>query len=383
MIFPPDKLADFKGRIPSGIQHELGSASLEALSLRELLALANDKQLQEWESLQLAYASTQGDEELRTIISEQYPGVEAKNIVTFCGAQEAIFVTYHALLSASDSVLCVEPIYSPLRLIPEGIGASVSSVHLKEGATEWTLDMDEVINVLKALKGKNKLFAINFPHNPTGAQLKKSDFELLVGNARENNTWLLSDEVFRGLESTPEQQLPAAASVYEKGISLGVLAKAYALGGVRVGWLACQDEDFIARALSIKSYLSICCSKADELLSKIALSHSAVILQRNIEIINTNIKHFDSFQKRMADHVRWLSPQVGFLAFPQFSRKSFSCEDSEAAISQLMSETSVSLIPGKYYSESCRQHFRLGLGLKSFQEDLDALERGIRKIISD
>lgn len=381
MIFPPDKLADFNGRVPSHIKHVLGSASLQALSLRELLALANDEQVQEWENLQLAYASNQGDEELRTLISKQYPGLAAKNIVTFCGAQEAIFVAYHALLSASDSVLCVEPIYSPLRLVPEGIGATVHSVHLKNVLNEWALDMEEVIHSLKSLKGKNKLFTINFPHNPTGAQIKKTDFELIVDTARENNTWLLSDEVFRGLEPTAKHQLPAAASSYEKGISLGVLAKAYALGGVRVGWLASQDQQFIDRVLSIKSYLSICCGKADELLSKIALSHSAAILQRNIAIINANVKAFDAFQKRMSSEINWIPPQVGFLAFPRFASKSSDCEDSEAIIHQLMSRNSVSLIPGKYYSDSCRQHFRLGLGLKSFQKDLIALESGIGEIL--
>lgn len=376
MIFPPDSLAEFKSRIPSQVKHSLGAASLEPFSLQELLALADEEQLQEWNSLELAYASDQGDEELRNLISDQHPGLSAKNVVTFCGAQEAIFVAYHALLSANDSVLCVDPIFPPLRLVPQGIGASVQSINLKEVANEWTLDMGEVAHFLKALKGSNKLFTINFPHNPTGAQLKNSEYKLIVDEVRKNNTWLLSDEVFRGLESSPVLQLPSAASVYEKGISVGVLAKAYALGGVRVGWLACQDEAFIQSVLSIKSYLSMCCGKVDELLSKIALRNSSSILQRNIDIINFNTKIFDDFQQRQSEHVHWIPPKVGYMAFPRFD-----CEDSEVVIQQLMSNSLTSLIPGKYFSDICGQHFRLGLGLKSFQKDLDALESGLGKIL--
>ncbi|GAB1267732.1 pyridoxal phosphate-dependent aminotransferase [Aurantivibrio infirmus] len=382
MIFPPDKLAEFKKHNAGSIRHEMGSALLQAYSLRELLAFANQEQLQQWEDLQLPYASDQGDEELRTLISAQYPGLQAKNIVTFCGAQEAIFVSYHALLSASDAVLCVEPIYFPLRLVPQGIGASVSTVSLKESEKEWTLDLDEVFDSIKALKGNEKLFAINFPHNPTGAQLAKNEFESILECASDNNTWVLSDEVFRGLESEPDRQLPTAASCYEKGISIGVMSKAYALGGIRVGWLASQDEKFIQRVMSIKSYLSICGSKVDELLSKIALSNSSAILQRNIELINANVKVFEAFQKRCSNICRWIIPEAGFLAFPRFVTDFSATGDSEDLIRPLMNEHSVSLIPGKYYSSSCQQHFRLGLGLKSFQQDLNAFEKGIESILA-
>ena len=54
---------------------------------------------------------------------------------------------------------------------------------------------------------------INFPHNPTGAHIGAAVQRRLVEIAESAGAILFSDEVYRGLESRPEQMLPCAASL--------------------------------------------------------------------------------------------------------------------------------------------------------------------------
>ena len=62
---------------------------------------------------------------------------------------------------------------------------------------------------------------------------------------RERNIYLFSDEVYRLLERRPEMTLPQVADLYERGLSLGVMSKAYGLPGLRLGWIASKDVELL------------------------------------------------------------------------------------------------------------------------------------------
>ena len=114
---------------------------------------------------------------------------------------------------------------------------------------------------------------------------KDDELETIVEHCANNDCRLFSDEVFRGLDYRPADRLLPVASLYKKGISLGLISKAYGLGGVRVGWLACQDLYPIKRMLEIKHYLSICNGRADEISAMIALQQAPMLLQKHSETI--------------------------------------------------------------------------------------------------
>ena len=88
-----------------------------------------------------------------------------------------------------------------------------------------------------ALRPNTKLISINFPNNPTGKILPRASFDALVEICRSRGIWLFSDEVYRLIERDPALRLPQAADVYERGISLNVMSKAYGLAGLRINHL--------------------------------------------------------------------------------------------------------------------------------------------------
>ena len=107
--------------------------------------------------------------------------------------------------------------------------------------------------------------------------------------------YLFSDEVYRLLERRREMTLPQVADLYEKGLSLGVMSKAYGLPGLRIGWIGCRDRELLMRMERMKHYLSICNSGPSEALAGIALKNRQSILERNNALVRTNLDLLDDF----------------------------------------------------------------------------------------
>jgi hypothetical protein len=98
-----------------------------------------------------------------------------------------------------------------------------------------------------------------------------------INDIRRTKTWL--DEVYRLVERHPEIALPQVAEIYERGLSLGVMSKAYGLSALRIEWIACKDRVLVRLVGRVKHYTSICNAAPSELLAEIALKARDRILR--------------------------------------------------------------------------------------------------------
>ena len=358
MKFPEYKLVKFQSENAHRSKYFMGASGPEAISLQELLSLSSAEDRQRWQGFSLGFASSQGDEQLRELIAAEYPGLSAQNIITFAGAQEAIYATYHALLNAADKTQVITPVYEPLSIVAELIGAEVNKVPMKNADSSWQLDMDAWTD---RFHPHTKLAVINFPHNPTGAMISRLQLQVMVDQCRDYDCWLFSDEVFRGLEYREADRLPPLASSYEKGISLGVMSKAYGLGGVRIGWVACQDTKLIHQLHEIKQYLSICNSRADEVLASIVLKNSRKLLTQNVEMIRNNLQIIEAASEQFSDRVEWYPPMAGCVAYPRVKN----VDAANGFVEEVLDKTGILLVPGECFQQG-EAHFRAGFGGRSF-----------------
>lgn len=364
------RLADFQRRAAPYIKYAMGASAPEPVSSSNLLRLADDDLRKQWQDFSLGYTDSMGDAALRQLISEQYPGLSGDNIIVFSGAQEAIYALNHVLLCALDKVQVITPLFEPLKLVPEMIGAQVSTVPMQIVDDRWQLDVDQWIS---RLPHDAKLATVNFPHNPTGAMISRLQQEMMVEHCRSQGTWLFSDEVFRGLEHDLVSQLPAVAGLYEKGVSLGVMSKAYGLGGVRIGWLATQDRQLISRLLEFKQFLSICPGRADELLAMIALQNRQLMLDNNLQLIQQNLQKLQQVFGELKEHIRWLQPQAGCSAYPAF----VCATDSREKAWDLLEQSGVMVVPGYCFLQG-KAHFRVGFGRIDFDRALGVFASSLR-----
>jgi hypothetical protein len=323
--------------------------------------------------MRLGYIETYGTPALRAAIAATYRGLAPEDIIAFAGAEEGIFCAMHALLDRDSHAVIVTPNYQSSETLPLSICAT-TGIALREN-DNWALDLDEV---RVALRPNTKLVLINFPHNPTGKVVDRATFDGLVALCAERGIHLFSDEVYRGLERRPEIQLPQAAEVTERGISLNVMSKAYGLPGLRVGWIACKDRALLSRMERIKHYLSICNAAPSEHLAVIALKFRARILARNLALIETNLRAMGDFFEEFAELFDWQIPDGGCIGFPRYKGK----DGVEVFSRNLAEEIGVVVLPASIYQSALgptpTDRFRIGFGRTYVPEGLAAMRAWLR-----
>ena len=371
--FPDYLLNQYQAANNAAATSRLSAASLEPLTLQMMMEYATEEELAQWHGLSLQYADERGSVELRSLISSQYPGLEADNILLFSGATEALFCAFNATVTAGNTVVAITPAYEPLLAIPKALGAQVKAITLhksggplttdsgREAHGSWQFPVDELQNHLQG--GVDQL-VINFPHNPSGAHINKATQSSIVEIALSANAWLFSDEVFRGLEHDVKHQLPPIASLYARGISLGSVAKPHGLGGVRIGWLACQNKEVLQRALTIKRSLSICPAITDEWLATVALRNSKKLIAASQLLLSKHIDLIENSVSALGGRLNWLSPQAGCVAFPEIGDSI----DVGQLAEKLLTDRGIMMIPGNCFPSLYQNHFRLGYGLKNFPD---------------
>ncbi|MBX2836540.1 MAG: aminotransferase class I/II-fold pyridoxal phosphate-dependent enzyme [Gammaproteobacteria bacterium] len=350
-------------------KHHLTASDAESLSIKDLLAMANDTDRQGFEELWLGYTETYGAPELRQVIADTYTNQNSDNILCFSGASEGIFAANNVLLDKDSHAIVVTPNYQSHESLPLAIGEATGvALNPDDG---WSLDIDQI---KAAIKPNTRLLTINFPHNPTGTILPLDRYQALIELCRIHGIYILHDEIFHGLGETGTQHLPFISDVYERGLSLNVMSKAYGLPGLRVGWIACHDKAVLAKMERMKHYLSICNSAPSEQLTLIALKNKDKLLARTCNIIDNNLPKWDAFFARHPTLFEWQRPDGSCMAFPKYTGK----EGVETFTHNLIEQAGVLFLPSTIYQSELSptpiDRFRLGFGRHGLDDGLAALE---------
>ncbi|WP_422040107.1 aminotransferase class I/II-fold pyridoxal phosphate-dependent enzyme [Roseibium sp.] len=365
-------------------QHHMTASDLESMSLSELLSLASDEDRAGFETLWLGYTETWGAPALRREIAGTYDRLSDSNILCLAGAGEGLYAIPNILLTRDDHAIVPTPNYQGSETIPlsicdvTGVPMDYAPPSVSNGAQGgWRLDLDRLKD---AIRPNTKLISLNFPHNPTGLLLSGDDLEALVSLARTHGIYILSDEVYRGVELDEANRMPQMADIYEHGISLNVMSKAYGLPGLRIGWIASQDRDLLQKTERFKHFLSICNSGPSEVLALIALKARQKILSRNRSIMLENAAALERVFSAFPDLFEWQRPMGGCVAFPRYRGP----DGVETFTQRLIEESGVLLLPSSIYAsdlgDTPQDHFRIGIGRDQvFKDGLTAMEAHLDK----
>ena len=297
------------------------------------------------------------------------------DILTFAGAEEGIFVAMKSILNAKDHAIIITPNYQSAQTIPESI-CDVTPVNL-DAENNWDLDLNKIKN---SVKSNTKLISINFPHNPTGKVISKNELYDIINIAKENDLYLFSDEIYRLMERDEIKRLEQVSDLYEKGLSLNGMSKAYGMPGIRMGWISSKDHYLLDKMEKLKHYLSICNSSPNEVLTIIGLKYRSLIIERTRNIINNNLNILNGFFKDYDGLFEWKEPDGGCIGFPKYKGP----EGSDVFCKKLVESRSVLLLPASVYSSKLmpapENHFRIGYGRSNMSEALSELKKFIDKI---
>jgi aspartate/methionine/tyrosine aminotransferase len=369
-VLPDFRLETYLAHWEFNARFHMTASDAESMTLRELLAMASPEDADAFDRLWLGYTQTYGAPPLRDEIARTYDSLQGSDILCFAGAEEGIYAACQVLLGPDDHAIVVTPNYQAAETVPLSICA-VTGVPLEPRAN-WDLDVDRVA---AAIRSNTRLLSINFPHNPTGRILSRDTVNSLIELCRRHGLWLFSDEVYRLLGPDPARHLPQIADLYERGLSLNVMSKAYGLPGLRIGWIGCSDRELLMRMERMKHYLSICNSGPSEALAGIALKNRQSILERNNALVRTNLDLLDDFFAEFRHLFEWRRPDGGCIGYPRY----LGAGSVDDFCTRLVEQSGVLLLPAGIYSSKLgptpRDHFRIGFGRKGVADGIAAFRK--------
>lgn len=208
------------------------------------------------------------------------------------------------------------------------------------------------------------------PQNPTGAIIFKQTLERIVQTARKHSITVFSDEVYRPLfhsvSPTDSEYPPSILSMgYDNTIATSSLSKAYALAGLRVGWIASHNPKVIDLCVNVRSYALITASQIDEYLASFVLGPPVrQLIEGNRILAKENLNIVQSFIDKNNSFCEWTRPEGGPIGFIRFVRSGRPVDDV-VLCTQLLEKRGILLVPGrKCFGDGINfsGYIRLGFG---------------------
>ncbi len=352
------------------VKYNLTESGIHPYSLEELL---DRDEMEKLLSLRLGYGQTNGSEELREAISHLYPGTDLDNVLVTSGSSEANFIAIWTYFNPGDELILMVPNYMQIWGIARSFGVTVKPFHLKE-ELNWGPDLEELKNLISS---RTKMIAVCNPNNPTGAVLSEEAMKEIVHLAEKADVWVYSDEVYRGAELVGEET-PTFLGMSNKAIACAGLSKAYALPGLRIGWLV-GPKKMIEKAWASRDYTSISSGILSNYVATLALQPELreKILSRNRKFLRENLTVLEEWLGKYNNLFSLIPPQAGGVAFPRYDMEINSTE----LATKLMEEKSVFIVAGDLFGMDHYLRFGIGSEKDYFTTGLSLIDEILQEIL--
>jgi LL-diaminopimelate aminotransferase len=172
----------------------------------------------------------------------------ANEILPLLGSKEGIMHICMTYLEAGDQALIPNPGYPTYRSAVTLAGAECVNYDLSE-TNNWLPDFDALA---KKDLSKVKLFFVNYPHMPTGAQATQQAFEAIVAFATKHNLLVINDNPYSFILNEGPLSILSVDGAKDVALELNSLSKSHNMAGWRVGALVGR-ADYLSDVLRFKS----------------------------------------------------------------------------------------------------------------------------------
>ncbi|ERI92847.1 putative LL-diaminopimelate aminotransferase [Clostridiales bacterium oral taxon 876 str. F0540] len=302
------------------------------------------------------YPPYDGIEELKLEIIKYYKEIfdvklSLDEVLILIGSKEGINNIIPAVCDIGDYAIVPNPGYPVYSSCCNLWGVKTYNIVLKETNSY----LPNLGDIDKSIIEKSKLFAINYPNNPTGATANSDFYKEIVEFGDRNNIIVYNDAAYN--EIIEEDKPPISILQYDSKkhcIEFGTFSKTYNMTGFRIGYVV-GNQKIISSLLKVKSnvdsgqfipiqYAAIAALK---------LSRSYVNSIRNVyqerktitkQLLKVhNIQYFDS----KGTFYLWCKTPT------KFTTENF-CEE-------LLNESGLVVTPGKAFGNEGVNNFRISL----------------------
>lgn len=299
------------------------------------------------------YSPMLGLEELRERITDEEntkKGIqkEKDEVMVTTGGMGALFAVFSSHLGTEDKALFNDPCWGPYKMISEVNGNQWDQVQYWNDERELREEAREEI-------AEADLMVVNTPGNPTGYVLTEEQAQEIAEVAEENNTFLVSDEVYHRLTYGKEHYSPAA---YNKNAAIiGSASKNHAMTGWRVGWIVDKQDN-------IEQYAKV--SRASTACPPRISQHAAIAAIENDAHVENMRKTYEERRDLLVERMEelgwdFVAPEGAIYAFPETGRDSWDfCME--------MIDEGVAMVPGEPMGPESDQNVRICFGSTTKEE---------------
>ena len=204
---------------------------------------------------------------IRESIAKAY-NLDITNATIGVGSDQLLDCIFKSIID-DEYVLSCNPTFGMYKEYASYTNAKFIDIDFKD-CVNFEFDVDKILDNIK--KYNPRLIIICSPNNPTGSVINRKDLELIIN---ETNGVVLLDEAYAEFCETNYDLIKK----YDNLIVLKTFSKAYALAGIRLGYML-ANSDLIDTINIVKPPYNM--SRVSSLIASIAI--------QNKDLYNDNIK---------------------------------------------------------------------------------------------
>lgn len=265
------------------------------------------------------YGSSKGLEHLRYSLMQNYIGLfdDAEILITN-GAIGGIESIIRVEIKSNDAVFIPEYYFPPYLHLLNRSNANVIKYKFAV-KNDGRLGID-IANFEQLIRQHNpKLVFLNFPNNPTGAILNKSDAIAVASILQNKNIRYISDEVYSLFDYTGLNT--SITNFYQNGYVVSSISKSHAAAGIRIGWVITKNDImrdlFLYHSIAVGSVNILSQRLATKLIKKAV--NNDILKQCCHLAVNMLSQH----------HIDYIHPDAGFFVC-------IKCNDAESIYRRLL-----------------------------------------------
>ena len=210
-----------------------------------------------------------------------------ENIIVSPGARFSIFSAISTLLNPGDEMIVIEPAWPAYKDCALNAGIKVRTINTTL-EKKWEPSIQQIKNIINS---NTKMIVLNYPNNPTGKILPEKLQDDIIELAKENNLYVLSDEIYSQYAKTNWKSI--LSYNYEKSIVTQSFSKSHAMTGFRVGY-AVASKQIIEKMSKLEA---LCLTNVSEPIQYVAMkaleadtTNNSKIVQKRLDILSEKTK---------------------------------------------------------------------------------------------
>ncbi len=325
------------------------------------------------------YTTTAGLPALRKKIAETWhhlsPSLNESNVCMTMSGTNALLDVFLALLNPGDEILLPEPYFPlyPTDAVICGGSPILYPCRFQNGFVPSIEDLENLVN-------ENTVAILyNFPSNPTGGNVTPEQRDELVDFARDNDLWIVTDEVYDRIVYDAEHVSFLGAG-YDKVIMINSFSKTFAMTGWRIGYILSENDEAMGHITKMQYYVTACSNDAMQYAVLEAIENAS-------DYPSQMCDEFKARRDLICDRLNAMPgvschiPTGAFYVFPKVEVPGMNSEE----IAMALLNGGVLCSPGSAFGDAGEGHLRFAytIGREDISRGMDRVEKVLANLRSD